>query len=104
MKILISGANGQLGTELRRVLELGKSELGLLPIELLGAEVACYDVDTLDITKQSTCRRVLSAEKPDVVINCSAFTNVDGCETNPDAAFAVNAIGPRNLAITCEEL
>lgn len=104
MKILISGANGQLGTELRRVLEQGKSELGLLPYELLGAEVASYDVDTLDITKQTSCRRVLTTEKPDVVINCSAYTNVDGCESDQDAAFAVNAIGPRNLAICCEEI
>lgn len=104
MKILISGAAGQLGTELRRVLELGKSELGLLPYELLGAEVACYDVNTLDITKQSSCRRVLTDEKPDIVINCSAYTNVDGCEKEQDAAFAVNAVGPRNLAVCCEEI
>ncbi|MDD3202442.1 MAG: NAD(P)-dependent oxidoreductase, partial [Pygmaiobacter massiliensis] len=104
MKILISGAAGQLGTELRRVLEHGKSELGILPIELLGAEVCSYDVDTLDITKQASCRRVLQTEKPDVVINCSAYTNVDKCEVERDAAFAVNALGPRNLAICCEEV
>lgn len=104
MKILISGAAGQLGTELRRVLEHGKSELGILPIELLGAEVCDYDVDTLDITKQASCRRVLQTEKPDVVINCSAYTNVDKCEVERDAAFAVNALGPRNLAICCEEI
>lgn len=104
MKILISGAAGQLGTELRRVLEHGKSELGILPIELLGAEVCTYDVDTLDITKQASCRRVLQTEKPDVVINCSAYTNVDKCEVERDAAFAVNALGPRNLAICCEEV
>lgn len=104
MKILISGANGQLGTELQRVLDAGKSEIGILPYELLGAEVICCDVDTLDITKQTACRRMLENERPDVVINCSAFTNVDGCETNQDAAFAVNAIGPRNLAICCEEI
>lgn len=103
MKLLIIGANGQLGTELRRVLELGKSELGMLPYELLGAEVACYDVDTLDITKIVSCRRVITDEKPDVVINCAAYTNVDGCEAHPDDAFAVNALGPRNLAVCCEE-
>ena len=43
------------------------------------------------------------AEKPDAIINCAAFTNVDGCETNEDAAFKANAIGPRNLAIASRE-
>lgn len=103
MKILIVGANGQLGSELRRVLNLGRSEIGMLPFDLLGAEVAGYDIDTLDITKLAACRRVIADEKPDVVINCAAYTNVDGCESHPDDAFAVNALGPRNLAVCCEE-
>lgn len=42
--------------------------------------------------------------QPDTVINCAAFTNVDGCETARDAAFKVNAIGPRNLALACEKV
>ncbi|MCI6639329.1 MAG: dTDP-4-dehydrorhamnose reductase [Pygmaiobacter massiliensis] len=103
MKLLIVGSNGQLGSELCRVLELGKSELGMLSYDLLGAEYVGYDVDRLDITKMSACRRVMTDEKPDVVINCAAYTNVDGCEAHPDDAFAVNAIGPRNLAVCCEE-
>ena len=41
----------------------------------------------------------MNAEKPDVIINCAAFTNVDGCEKEEDKAFVANAIGPRNLAI-----
>ena len=49
-------------------------------------------------------RAYLNDIKPDVVINCAAFTNVDGCEENYDAAFKVNAIGPRNFARVCEEL
>ena len=42
--------------------------------------------------------------QPDTVINCAAFTNVDGCETNRDAAYRVNALGPRNLALACEKI
>ena len=44
------------------------------------------------------------SERPDVIINCAAFTNVDGCETNEDAAYKANAIGPRNLAIAASEV
>lgn len=103
MKILISGSKGQLGTELQRMLAAGQSELGPLPQEVRGAAVACYDVDTLDITDLAAVRRVIAAERPDVVINCSAFTNVDGCERETDAAFRVNALGPRNLAMAAAE-
>ena len=103
MKVLIIGVNGQLGSELITILEEGKSEIGILPYGLLGAEVAGYDLDTLDITSEYACRSVIAAEKPDVVINCAAYTNVDGCETDTDAAFTANSIGPRNLAICCKE-
>ena len=103
MKILISGSKGQLGNELQLMLAAGESELGPLPQQVQGAEVACYDIDTLDITDLTAVRGVMRIEQPDVVINCSAFTNVDGCERETDAAFRANAIGPRNLAMACTE-
>ena len=62
------------------------------------------DVDILDITNLDQVKAILNELKPDVVINCAAATNVDGCETNKDLAFKVNAIGPRNLAMACEEI
>ena len=103
MKLLITGSKGQLGTELQRQLAEGGSALGPLPAAVVGAQAACYDIDTLDITDLAAVRRVFAAEKPDVVINCSAFTNVDGCEKEHDTAFRVNALGPRNLAMAASE-
>lgn len=104
MKILITGANGQLGTELRRCLAAGQSELGPLPAKLRHATVLATDVDTLDITNRHEVAAYVRHHAPDAIISCAAYTNVDGCETNPEAAFAVNAIGARNLAMAAEEI
>ena len=62
------------------------------------------DVDELDITDREATINYIRRHQPDTVINCAAFTNVDGCETARDAAFKVNAIGPRNLALACEKV
>ncbi|MDO5601148.1 MAG: dTDP-4-dehydrorhamnose reductase [Oscillospiraceae bacterium] len=109
MKLLITGANGQLGTELRRCLKRGRSELGPLPEKLLhamviGTDVAGQGVEALDITDRHEVAVFLRRHQPDVVINCGAFTNVDGCETQREAAFKLNALGPRNLALACAEI
>jgi len=104
MKILITGSKGQLGTQLINVLKNGKSEIGSIPAEVQKAELVGYDVDEMDIVKINSVREVLKKEMPQVVINCAAYTNVDGCESNYDLAFKINALGPRNLAIICEEI
>lgn len=104
MKILITGANGQLGTELRRCLAAGKTELGPLPAKLQRATVLATDVDTLDITNRHEVAAYVRHHAPDAILSCAAYTNVDGCETNPEAAFAVNAVGARNLALAAEEI
>lgn len=102
MNILITGGKGQLASEIRTIIETGRSEIG--PIELNDIKTEFIDVDELDITNLDAVRKYIKNFKADVVINCAAYTNVDGCETNLDAAFKVNAIGPRNLAIACEEV
>lgn len=104
MKILITGAKGQLGTELLRVLRCGKTELGDLPKPLLDAKLTAVDVDELDIVDLSAVKSLVSEICPDVIINCAAYTNVDRCETDRDAAFRVNALGPRNLAMAAEQV
>lgn len=102
-KLMIIGAGGQLGTELQRQLAKGSCALGAIPSELAGAQVLALDVAQLDITDRGAVERCLLAEKPDAVINCAAYTNVNGCESNQQAAFAVNAVGARNLAMACEK-
>lgn len=91
-KILLTGALGQLGRAIQR--EYGDS------VEFIRTDMVEADgVKKLDISSQAALDEVMSTEKPDVIINCAAFTNVDGCEKEEDKAFVANAIGPRNLAI-----
>lgn len=87
MKILITGANGQLGRELtKQYKEKGNVELILT------------DVDTLDITNVNDVYKMVNETRPDVIINCAAHTAVDKCEDDVDNAYKINAVGPKNLA------
>ncbi|MEW9925919.1 dTDP-4-dehydrorhamnose reductase [Clostridium butyricum] len=104
MKILITGSKGQLGNELKDIINKGYSEIGKVSECIKNSQVFDFDVDKLDITDLKSVKNVLNKIKPDVVINCAAATNVDGCESDEDFAFKVNALGPRNLAIVCEEM
>lgn len=104
MRILISGANGQLGKELTRILNTGFAEIGEIPCTLKNADIINTDVDNLDITNINDVLSFVENERPPVIINCSAFTNVDLCETDKDTAFNVNSLGPRNLAIAAQKV
>ena len=104
MKILITGCHGQLGTELQKQLADEECALGPLPERLRKATVIAVDVDELDITDREATVTYIRRIQPDTVINCAAFTNVDGCETNRDAAYRVNALAPRNLALAADVL
>ena len=102
MKILITGANGQLGTELQRVLRDMRAEIGPLPVDYRDAEVVALGSGELDITDENAVASEL-AKGYDIVINAAAYTNVDGCESNTKDADAVNHWGPAHLARACEE-
>lgn len=104
MKILITGAKGQLGKQIINILKNGESEIGKISKEYINSEIIGVDVDELDITDLNAVRKYFSEVKPEVVINCAAYTNVDACESNEDIAFKINAIGPRNLAIVANEV
>ncbi|MBQ3920457.1 MAG: dTDP-4-dehydrorhamnose reductase [Oscillospiraceae bacterium] len=103
MNILITGGKGQLGSELSRCFERGYTELGTPDVLKKENKVVCIDVDELDITDLGAVDSFIGEGRFDAVINCAAYTNVDGCESHKDDAFRVNAIGPRNLAIVCEK-
>ncbi len=104
MKILITGANGQLGSELASCLKNGKSEIGTLQKEVLNAEYKLTDIPEFDITNLGDVSQFICEFKPDVIINCAAYTNVDGCEANETDAMRLNALGPRNLAIAAQKI
>ena len=90
MKVLLTGSNGQLGRELAEV----------LPAR--GHEVAALDRHALDVSDAGAVDRAVGQHSPDLVVNAAAYTNVDGCEEEPERAYAVNALGPRNVAQACE--
>jgi len=99
MRILICGANGQLGCELSRLLGQGYAEIGPIPDVYKGAELVKTDVGELDITNAGEVDKFVSEGKFDLIINCAAMTNVDGCEEHEEAAYRINAQGAENLAL-----
>ena len=86
LKILITGAKGLVG---RALVEHCSTS---------GDEVLAYDHKALDIADAEAVESAIAAQRPQAVINCAAWTDVDGCESNPTKAEQVNAIGPENLA------
>ena len=96
-KILLTGCNGQLGRAIQK--EYG-NEAAFIRTDMIEGE----GITVLDISDVEAVMSVCKKENPDVIINCAAYTNVDGCETNEDLAFKANAIGPRNLAIAATEI
>lgn len=92
-KILVTGCNGQLGRAIRK-------EYAGDDVEFINTDVVEGDgIVALDITDVDAVISLMEQERPDVIINCAAHTNVDACETQWDLAYKINAIGPRNLSI-----
>lgn len=71
--------------------------------EASGDTVLAYDRQALDIANTDAVREAVCSTRPDAVINCAAWTDVDGCELDPERAFAANARGPENLAAASRE-
>ena len=91
MNVLITGARGMLGQAM------------VNEFMVKGWNVLATDHSTLDITDFPAVRAAVAAQRPELVVNCAAYTAVDKAETEPGPAFAVNALGPRNLALACLE-
>ena len=89
MKVLVTGAGGQVGQALQK----------LAPS--CGIDIIALDRQALDITDQSVVRERVREHSPEVVINAAAYTAVDKAEEEVEAAFAINAQGAENLALAC---
>ena len=86
MRVLVTGAGGQLG---REVVET---------FSLAGDDVAACDHAALDVADRDQVLQVIGAAAPDAIVHAGAWTDVDGCERGPDRAYAVNALGTRHVA------
>lgn len=90
-KVLVTGAKGMLGQDLCPILEDN------------GYDVVETDVDIMDITSPESIEKMFSMEKPDIVIHCAAYTNVDKAEEDIDTARLINVTGTENIAKACNK-
>ncbi|HVB94567.1 MAG TPA: dTDP-4-dehydrorhamnose reductase [Acidimicrobiales bacterium] len=100
LRVLVTGGNGQLGRDVRDVLAGAVPDGGVLPVERSPGdiEVLSTDIDNLDVVNRTAVGEAFESFRPEIVIHGGAFTAVDACESDPDTAFAVNAVGTRHVA------
>jgi dTDP-4-dehydrorhamnose reductase len=89
MKIIVTGSKGQLGKELLKLFS--------------DDDIIGVDIDEMDITDAEQTVNFISEVNPDIVIHAAAMTDVDGCEKNREAAYKVNILGTRNVALACQK-
>jgi dTDP-4-dehydrorhamnose reductase len=87
--ILVVGSKGMLGRDM---------------MALLSGSARGVDIDEIDITSLESTERIIRTLKPETVINCAAYTDVDGCETNIETAMQVNCEGVAHLAMATREI
>jgi dTDP-4-dehydrorhamnose reductase len=115
MTILVTGANGQLGNEMRIISKGSKdkyiftdvvdaSEESIAMLKKLAGDDINIDTLHLDITKLDAIRKMVSDNDISVIVNCAAWTNVDAAETAGDIVETLNASAPENLAIAMKEV
>lgn len=99
MNVLITGANGQLGNEMRIIAKSSNDNYIFTDVN----QVEGVETLFLDITDLDAIRQIVVSQQVDVIVNCAAYTNVDTAETNAELAEKLNATAPENLAITMKE-
>ena len=90
MQILITGSSGQLGKTLQT--------------QLSDHVLALVDLPKVDITKRKQVFNKVDSFRPELIIHCAAYTDVDGCVHNPNLAYLVNGLGTQNVALACERV
>lgn len=90
MKIALTGAEGMLGHDVRKIFS--------------DADITPFTLHTLDITVLDDVMKKIREVKPDFLVHAAAFTDVDRCESEPEKAYLVNGLGARNVVMACEEI
>lgn len=90
MKVLVVGAKGMLGKELCRV--FGNCH-----------DIVAWDIEEIDITDRDQTLAAIASERPNVIVNSAVFVDLEGCESDPDKAWRVNAMGAQNLALAAQQ-
>ena len=114
MNILVTGANGQLGNEMRIIAKgsadryfftdvCDASQETLSMLHKLAGDDVCTETSRLDITDLSAIRAFVAQNQIQVIVNCAAYTNVDAAEDNQELAMKLNAKAPENLAVAMKE-
>ena len=102
MRLLVVGANGLLGSNVASV-ALDRTDHVVTTYHTSDPGFDCPSYQ-LDITASADVGSIISDVRPDAVVNCAAMTDVDGCETAPERAHAVNADGAGNVAHTADQV
>ena len=100
MNILVTGANGQLGNEMRIVSRGSQDHYIFTDV----VEVEGQETTILDITQLEAIRHIVKEQEIDVIVNCAAYTNVDKAESEPELTELLNAKAPENLARAMKEV
>ena len=115
MNILVTGANGQLGNEMRILAKnsadkyiftdvVDACDESIAMLKKLASDDITTDTEHLDITDIDAVREIVGREKIDAIVNCAAYTNVDAAEDHYDLAELLNAKAPENLAVAMKEV
>lgn len=104
MKILVTGSSGMLGSALSKTLKPDNTIVGMDLVEPEAQDAGLKAFYKADITELDSVKKIFDKETFDLVIHAAAWTDVDGCENEPDRAYAANTLGTRNIKESSKEV